>query len=225
MKFPAVAMATYNRLKDNPIFLAITDFVLRTLRNEKSAIKRARMVHEFVDDCNDDILNHKIIQEMSPCKKGCAACCHTEVSVTPDEAELLALRVRNGVSVDLQRLHIQKTTQDKKQSFYTIPYELRACVFLGEDNQCRVYEDRPSVCRTNVVIGDAEQCSTQSGTMGPMRLVKTERADMAIMGLFMLNPSENDILPNLLWKKLNREDSVRFKRVDKSIRISKDEEL
>lgn len=206
--------------------MGVTEYVLRALRAEKSPIERARFVHSLVDDFNKDILAHPLIEQLSPCKKGCAACCHTEVSVTPDEAELLALRVENGIKIDLQKLHIQKTAIENGKSYYTVPYELRGCVFLGEDNQCRVYDDRPSVCRTNVVLGEASQCSTKDGTMQSQRLLKTENADMAIMGHFMQKPEDNNVLPFLLWEKLNEKDkNIKNRLINQLKNISKNQEL
>jgi Fe-S-cluster containining protein len=192
----------------------------------KSPIERARFVHNLVDEYNKDTLDHPLIEKLSPCKRGCSACCNTEVSATPDEAELLAERVMNGLQIDLSRLHIQKSAKENNKSYYSVPYEMRACVFLGDDNQCRAYEDRPSVCRTNVVLGDADQCSTKDGQMKNMRLLKTENADMVIIGHFMINPSENDSLANLLWKKL-AEKKVLDQNIVQTIakNISKDREL
>lgn len=216
MKFPAIAFQTYNRLKNNPKFLAITEFIIRTLRPIASATERAMIVHQFVDDCNEEILNNPLVKQYSGCKKGCSACCHTEVSVTPDEAELLAERVLNGVTIDTQKLFVQKQVIDSKESYYSLPYNQRGCVFLGEEGECRVYEDRPSVCRTNVVLGDASQCSTEDGQMKEMRLVKTEQADMVIMGAFMHQHTENGLLPEKLWEALfdikNKANKISKKR-------------
>jgi Fe-S-cluster containining protein len=217
LKFPAIALQTYNRLKNNPNFLAITDFVLRTIRNEKNPIDRAQFVHQIVDDCNELVLKHPLIIEHSGCQKGCANCCHTEVSVTPDEAKLLAQRVKEGIDIDWEKLRTQKNTVEENKSFYSIPFQARACVFLDEENQCRVYEDRPSVCRTNVVIGTSEQCSTEDGTVKAMRLVNTERSDMAIMASFMLAPNENSILPKLLWDTLE----IDLKKSTKEAKLKK----
>jgi Fe-S-cluster containining protein len=229
LKFPAVALQTYNRLKANPLFLGITDYVLRVIRSESSPIKRAKAVHEIVEDYAKEMSNHPLVMEHSGCKKGCSGCCHTEVSVTPDEAILLAKRVQDGINIDWAKLHLQKTQIEQNKNFYELPYELRGCIFLGDEDQCRVYDDRPSVCRTNMVIGDASQCSTKDGQMQDMRLVKTEKADMAIIGAFMLNPSENDLLPRLVWQKLDEElglkRNVNSQQKPMSKSVSKDQEL
>jgi Fe-S-cluster containining protein len=202
LKFPAIAFQTYNRLKNNPKFLALTEFMLRTLRPIVSPIERAKLVHQFVDDCNEEVMKNPIVKQYSGCHRGCSGCCHTEVSVTPDEADLLAMRVQEGVTIDTQKLYIQKKVIESKESYYSLPYNQRACVFLGETGECRVYEDRPSVCRTNAVLGDSSQCSTVDGQMKEMRLVKTEHADMVIMGAFMHQHTENGLLPEKLWEAL-----------------------
>ncbi len=204
MKFPAIALKTYQNLKSNPLFLGITDYVLRVLRFERSSIKRAHLAHTIVDDLNSEIVNHPLILEHSGCKAGCADCCHTEVSVTPDEAELLALRVFDGVEIDWNKLRTQAEEIDRSNNYYLLDFSVRGCVFLSENRTCRVYEDRPSVCRTNMVIGNSSQCSTVDGSIKEMRLVKTEKADMAIIGQFMMTPTDNGLLPKLLLEKLNR---------------------
>jgi Fe-S-cluster containining protein len=203
LKFPAIALETYQRLKSNPLYLGITEYIVRSMRSFKTPKKRAEFVHQLIDEYNDEIYTNPIIAKLSPCQKGCAGCCHTEVSCTPDEADVLAKRVIDGVNIDWSRLHMQKTMKEENRDYLTLPYELRACVFLGEDNQCRVYEDRPSVCRTNMVIGESSQCCTKDGTTKEMRLVKTEKADMAIIGFFMMHPHDNSTLSDLLWTRLS----------------------
>lgn len=215
MKFPAIAFQTYSRLKNNPKFLALTEFILRTLRPMINPIDRAKLVHQLVDDCNEEMFNNPLVKQYSGCHKGCSACCHTEVSVTPDEAELLAKRVQEGITIDTQKLYVQKQVIESKESFYVLPYSQRGCVFLGDEGECRVYDDRPSVCRTNVVLGDSSQCSTIDGQMQEMRLVKTEQADMVIMGAFMHQHTENGLLPEKLWEALfavRKNDSTPIKK-------------
>jgi Fe-S-cluster containining protein len=204
VKFPAIALKTYQSLKSNPLFLGITDYILRVLRFERSAIKRAKLAHTIIDDLNSEVVNHPLILEHSGCKAGCADCCHTEVSVTPDEAELLAERVMDGVDIDWNKLRIQAEQIERSQNYYDLDFSVRGCIFLSENRTCRVYDDRPSVCRTNMVIGNSAQCSTADGITKEMRLVKTEKADMAIIGQFMMTPTDNNLLPKLLLDKLNR---------------------
>lgn len=210
MNFPAMAKSTFDRLKENKEFIFITDLIISELKSIKNAVLRAKFVHKRVDDYTTDIFAHPIVKELKGCKKGCSGCCHTEVSVTEDESELLAYRVRTDTKIDYFRLHLQKQAIRDGKDFLTIPYEMRACVFLNEEGLCRVYNDRPSVCRTNAVLGTSEQCSTVGGAMLPQRLIKTEVADMAIMGSFLAS-RKNGSLSNMLWDKLNEPKPIAIK--------------
>ncbi len=63
------------------------------------------------------------------CGRGCAACCLDDLTVRPIEAE--RIRRRQG------RLLREGS-----------PHPPGACAFLDDAGACRIYEDRPSVCRS-----------------------------------------------------------------------------
>jgi hypothetical protein len=63
------------------------------------------------------------------CGRGCAACCVDGLSVYEVEAE----RIR--------RAHEDLLAGGR-------PHAPGACAFLGAENECRIYPDRPYVCRT-----------------------------------------------------------------------------
>ena len=143
---------------------------------------------------------------------GCTACCHTQVSVTSEEALLLTQRVLNGVEVDPVLLMKQAATGDKSdKDFNKLPYEDKRCVFLDQKGACRVYEDRPSVCRKNSVLGDASQCSP-SETRQQLRLVKTQQADMAIYASFVYSEDAGS-LPVMLQKYLEEYERLKQEEV------------
>jgi Fe-S-cluster containining protein len=175
------------------------------LKEIKFAISRARFFHSKVDEYTKDVFAHPIVKEMSACKKGCSGCCHTEVSVTDDESELLALRVKNGAMIEMERLKIQVQSAREGKNFYSLSYDNRACVFLNDKGICDIYTDRPAVCRTNGVLGSSDQCSTQDGAPKSQRLIRTDHADMAIMGAFLISPKSGR-LGEMLWEKLNPKD-------------------
>lgn len=192
-------------MKDKALALELVQFVLKKLNKNHLPEKRARYVHRLVDELNEYIFTDPKIQSLSPCTSGCSACCHTQVSVTSDEAELLALKIREGVEINLDRLHVQMAAKNSSSAFYALTFEERKCVFLDKDNHCSVYEDRPSVCRTNAVIGEASQCDT-SEEIKPTRLVKTPEADLAIYASF-LHSENGGTLPYMLAKALKLTDS------------------
>jgi Fe-S-cluster containining protein len=63
------------------------------------------------------------------CRRGCNACCLDDLTVSAVEAELI--RERHGD-------WLARAT----------PHPEGACAFLDEAGTCRIYSDRPSVCRS-----------------------------------------------------------------------------
>jgi uncharacterized protein len=198
MNVPAVAQKTYNRLQNNIVFVGIVKFIINRLNKISKPHKRARFIHSMVDEFNVEIFKHELVKQLSPCKMGCTGCCHTQVSVTEDEAQMLADKINNGLKIDRQRLQLQALAENNDAAFYKINYEDRKCIFLGDAGLCSVYEDRPSVCRTNAVLGSSMQCDT-SESVKPTRLVLTEKADMAIYASFLFAKSSGT-LPNMVKK-------------------------
>lgn len=205
MNVPAIAQKTFIELKGHLEAMELVQFILKKLNKNHYPIKRARYVHRLVDELSEYIFKDPRIQTLSPCKSGCAACCHTQVSVTTDEAELLALRVREGAKVELDRLLLQSAVKNSYAAWGALTYEERKCVFLDDENRCSVYEDRPSVCRTNAVIGEASQCDTREKTQN-QQLIKTPEADLAIYASF-LHSQGGGTLPYMLSKALKLTDS------------------
>lgn len=203
MNLPAVAKQTYDQLRGHSSFSKITDFVIHHLKKISSSIERAHFVHHIVDDYNRQVFSHPLVKQFSPCKAGCSGCCHTQVSITEDEAQLLASHIENGLKIDYALLQKQMKAGNDSEQFFKLSYNDRRCVFLGIDDRCQVYDDRPSVCRTNAVLGEASQCSTENGVMDKqaLRLIKTPESDMAIVGSFMVARSSGS-LAHMLGKIL-----------------------
>lgn len=189
MNIPAIAKNTFEALKNQPEFMSITLSVREHLNKIKSKLEKARFVHNVVDEYNKEVFAHPLLKEFVPCKAGCSGCCHTQVSVTADEAELLLQNIDEGIEIDYNRLSLQAEAGNNSDFFYKLSYKERSCVFLDEKGACKVYKDRPAVCRTNAVVGEASQCDTNGKAQGPLRLVKTPKADMAIVAAFSETPS------------------------------------
>lgn len=233
MNVPAIAKSTFELLRNQPEFLKITETMITHLNKIKSSLERARFVHNVVDEYNQKVFSHPILKELMPCKAGCTGCCHTQVSVTEDEAELLAHNIANGVEINFKLLEHQAKAGNDAEAFFAIPYKERKCIFLDENGACKVYKDRPSVCRTNAVVGDAAQCDTSANSgSGAIRLVKTQEADMAIVGSFFM-AQESGTLPVMLSKVLKAKHAKENASILKSVfsrfagkkPISKDHEI
>lgn len=207
MNVPAIAKSTFELLKNQPEFSSITQTIIKSLKKIKNNFEKARFIHNVVDEYNKEVFSHPLLVEFVPCKSGCSACCHTQVSVTTEEAELLIHHIDNGVDINYELLSLQSEAQNNAENFYKLSYQERACVFLSEKGACKVYKDRPSVCRTNAVIGEASQCATDTSGPGPQRLVKTSKADMAIVGAYCVT-AESGALPYMLAKLLKERNQL-----------------
>lgn len=98
------------------------------------------------------------------CRRGCAACCQVELTLSPVEAEALrralralppeeraALRGRSSKSKFRQGAQdLPPTEQDLPSKAQSLFLEDRpgGCALLGTDGACLAYEGRPLVCRS-----------------------------------------------------------------------------
>lgn len=203
MNVPAVAQRTFEESRDNPELIGIVNLTLEALQKLSTPDQRTELVHSLIDEFNSEVFSHPLVQKFSPCKKGCDGCCHTQVSVTEDEAIVLAKHIAGGLPIALDRLSAQMETKNNSEEFFKLKYADRKCIFLDGEGACRVYEDRPSVCRTNSVLGSPEQCDT-SVELKPVRLVKTPHSDMIIYAQFLFS-NKNGSLPNMVGELVTTE--------------------
>ncbi|EQC50164.1 flagellin N-methylase [Bacteriovorax sp. BSW11_IV] len=115
----------------------------------------------------------------------------------------MASIIIEGHDIDLKRLYIQSEAQNDDVKWFKTPYDIRRCVFLNNKNECSIYENRPAVCRTNMVMSDPSDCATMDGKQRPIRLINTDKANMAIMAGYTVART-GGTLPYLLWKTLHR---------------------
>lgn len=204
INIPAIAYKTYSAFKDHPLFSLAYKRSLKLLRKNKSARKRVRLIHDEVDASIDRVFKDPLVKVHVSCQSQCAACCHTQVSATKDEAIVLGdLIQRKKVRVDLDRLEKQVVAQNNGQEWYKLNYQDRKCIFLDENNLCKVYDDRPSVCRTNYVVSDPSLCDPSDGKTKALQLLKTFEADMIIAAHFHYS-KESGILPQMIYEVLSQ---------------------
>ncbi len=197
-----MAKQVYDRLKKDNSFLRLTDRILTKLKKIKRPEARARAVYKEIDLSIEKLFRQDVVRKSVSCQAGCAACCHSLVGVTAEEATLLAKKIQHKeVAVDLSLLAFQASVIDNPHAWYRLPFAQRACPFLDRNNnQCKIYADRPSVCRTNFAIGNPELCA---GDKGEMRLLKTDEASMILIGAYMAT-EESGELQKMVWKRLSK---------------------
>ena len=108
------------------------------------------------------------------CHRGCAGCCHYEVEITEDEAVILSDAVQRGVAIDRERLALQAARERQSPEWGKFFSPDNRCVFLGPENTCAVYADRPSICRKHLVVSPPAHCTTAGAEVAPIRVLLAE---------------------------------------------------
>jgi Fe-S-cluster containining protein len=201
MVMPAIAMRTYKMFEKDSTFRKLIKKMTTKLSKISDPVKRARYVHDKIDQEITAIMGNPGVKELVQCKKKCSACCHSQVAVTQEEAELLALKIDEGVEIDFDLLNKQAQAGNSSSDYFKLSYSDRRCVFLTDDGLCKVYADRPSVCRTNYVLSEPSQCEIKSGESPSVQLLNTFSADSWVYSLFHVG-KENGTLASLLKKKI-----------------------
>ena len=100
---------------------------MRSEAEARAALASLRKLHEEIDRESDRLAKRHA--ERLRCGRGCSACCIDGLTIAAVEAE----RIR----------------RDHPELLATAePHPPGACAFLDAEGSCRVYESRPSVCRS-----------------------------------------------------------------------------
>ncbi|WP_413575480.1 YkgJ family cysteine cluster protein [Bdellovibrio sp. HCB290] len=124
--------------------------------------ERGRKVHELLHE--QELASAHI---KTTCQKGCGACCHLEVEITSDDAAILADSVAQGIALDSVRLREMSARERLDKAWAQGAVPSNRCVFLGADNACRNYENRPAVCRKHSVVSPVAECEKVGGNPVP----------------------------------------------------------
>lgn len=117
-------------------------------------------LHSSVDGYIKEQQKPGTISDQITCGPGCGSCCHIAVAVTSCEAEqLLEAAEQNGIALDMDKLKRQANQTD--ETWLSLSATDKRCVFLGQDNRCRVYSERPLSCRKYFSIDDPMFCDIE----------------------------------------------------------------
>lgn len=117
-----------------------------------------------------DPLAEKAAAKMgTTCSKGCAHCCHLLTIVTLPEAVAIAERLLTDLQWQAEYSRLMKVLYDQLNvladpNLTRVSYfdKRMPCVFLGAENQCRIYDVRPTACRYHYVVSDPKRCSHET---------------------------------------------------------------
>lgn len=119
------------------------------------------------------------MKEGSSCKgKGCSFCCHDEIIMSGIEAEHIR-GVLGKVKPHEQRLKIQN-----EFDYENLTFEQKKCSLLDESGNCKIYDDRPLICRTHNTTDEIELCKEdENGNKqfhGQLMSVNVEAVQLAL---------------------------------------------
>lgn len=136
-----------------------------------------------------------------PCKEGCAHCCRLRIETCRSELDGLAERIiRDCLPIDWARLCAQAGRH--QDDFYTAKMgKNNRCVFLGDDNLCKVYDIRPVACREHLAAMNPEKCSMDlDGQFNSYIYIEESRAIANALMLLEMS-SVTDLATGLLERK------------------------
>ena len=94
------------------------------------------------------------------CRRGCDHCCRGPVEIWPQEAALL-VEITREAGVEIDRARLERQNRYTMDNWQQQPAADKACVFLGGDGACTVYEFRPNACRKLLVVSDPALCDAE----------------------------------------------------------------
>lgn len=112
------------------------------VRWESTSVSRhskLRQIYSLVDK------GAAVIESLTVCSKGCAACCEIAVDITELEASYIERNTGRRMKVGVQSSPTRHSTT--------------RCPFLGSENECTIYEYRPFACRVYYTFDDPVLCS------------------------------------------------------------------
>ena len=118
--------------------------VASILEKESDSVRRIWFIKNLYNSIDALHENAKKSGVTIACEKGCSFCCQSVVvEVSEQEASLIASHIKSLDSEDQLLIFdkIQKKINASKNE------EKSACVFLGGDGSCQIYNIRPSRCR------------------------------------------------------------------------------
>ena len=120
----------------------------------------AREVHMAIDNVLERDRKKSAASGDIQCRKGCAHCCRGPVEVWPHEAALL-VEIAREAGIEIDKARLERQSQYTMHTWRQQPAAETACVFLGDDGACTVYEFRPNACRKLLVVTDPALCDAE----------------------------------------------------------------
>jgi Fe-S-cluster containining protein len=162
----------------------------------------AREVHGTIDDVLKRDREKDATSGAIQCRKGCSHCCHGPVEIWPQEAALLVKAAREA-GIELDQARLERQGRQTIDTWRQQPRADTACVFLGGDGACRVYESRPNACRKLLVVSDPALCD--AGNQSLDRVERWLSWESEVLETAALEVFGRGLMPGLLLAELRAE--------------------
>ena len=163
------------------------------INSESIAFSIHAVVDEHIEQLfREDPNSHRIV-----CARGCSHCCHLWVTIDRHEAALLLTIAREqGIEIDWPRAERQAAA--RPSTWADLSHADRACVFLGNMGECRVYEHRPNACRKYHAVDDASLCDTDKFPGGRVGTLVSAMAEVLASAALVAFPGATSMSRMLL---------------------------
>jgi len=163
----------------------------------------ARKVHIAIDAVLERDRKNSANSGDIRCHKGCAHCCRGPVEIWPQEAALL-VEITRAAGMEIDRARLERQSRYTMDTWRQQPAVDKACVFLGDDGACKVYESRPNACRKLLVMTDPALCDADKHPLESVARWFSWEAEM--MESAALETCGAALMPQSLLAVLNQRD-------------------
>lgn len=164
--------------------------------NKRSQVKAAKACYRAVDDLVKE--HFKQPNNTHNCKEGCSHCCHLFIFTTCDEA-LTIFNYCNANNIDIDKTRLEKQQGIETEEWTRTLGQHSKCVFLGDNDRCRIYPVRPIVCRKYYVASPPHLCDV---TKGVNQIATCNIFDAELLSAGILEAREHGNLADQLLKLL-----------------------
>lgn len=173
------------------------DFLIERFSYYQEAYGKAETIM-FVRELLEKAIAEADFKNVS-CKAGCSFCCRINVDTTETEAAVVvAYAKEHGIEIDIAALKEQATAHNDDRPFL----KHAKCVFLGEDNLCKVYEVRPNACRKYFVITEPYLCEATKENLRSKDVGVSVSWRIEIIASALINIEESGNFSQLLLNEI-----------------------
>jgi len=159
----------------------------------------ARNVHRAMDETLGRDRGKDTASDGIRCHRGCSHCCHGPVEIWPQEAALL-LEAARGAGIEPDAARLERQSRQSIDTWRKQPVADTACVFLGDDGACTVYESRPNACRKLLVVSDPALCDARNQSLD--RVERWFSWESEVLETAALEVFGRGLMPGLLLDQL-----------------------